>query len=1311
MRVIQMSTRQHTISILALLFIITASSLAQSITRPISEAKKKILVFNLNVPDANQSTSEKVTVLLSDEMKKQSGIVVSSLTDLKEKLVELGLENQALECKTLECAVDIAGRLDYSFSLFGDLTRLGAGYDLNISLADNQRKIVVLSQSDKFRQGKREALRYLPSWGSKIARLVAHPNFPQDFRDPTQAGEGKAEAGKSGNTAQGSQSNSGVRGWLSDTFDPNTAHLKGTRISGVWRDSLLQAQSPYIVTDNLLIPADADVVIEPGVTIYIGGHYTTITVSGMLRAQGNQAQPILIKSGKVEPAAWDWDRIVFKGPRRSLLEYVTIENSNNGVYVKNSSLTLSHCTLTHNSLRAAYAEQGDLEIKDSKILDRHLIAVQVGPFANVQISRTRITDNHNGISVMEYGTLSLQHSVIEANDRGLILDDSVSLSLENTNIQQNRIGVLSLFDSPENRKLRRSQLIGLKGNKVNLELAPREKFTELMQAPAEVKEERSLKFGSSATTRSNRFEPGVKSIRPGGSSGSGIYGNSSIGLEYHLPETAENTTARGYPVGEDTIPVGEKFPQKKVIEGLYTLVSAYTTVEDGPYVVDANLDLRHDEWGDFKIDALTLKTQMGAHRLALGDITESGSEISLSSKSLFGARYQAELLPDRSGRGKFGYSASFGESVKPFDVGDRNPDAFGEYYQPNSAIAQELVGLGRVSFYPNKDWNLNVNYIHSQDSRSGLLRPSIQTTSVTSEPPLVSNMLGLESQWTLLDGALTLSAELNVGTVDSVNSAFNRAIKGWAAVNGQSENSALEQVLQPTVSNGYLDSNLAAAFPITDDSLHLDSVLAGNKTQVEANLKALRLQIRDSILQEVNALEPGIQDSLDESKTMGFRFEDQGMASRLGFKLDVNGMVIDGEMTYVGAYYFTGGNPFLTRDQRHYQLSTSRDLSEKLNMSAGYDLISEHASSEGQYLNLFGFGEGTDLGFIPDENIQLARESVSDRPKFTNNWNVKGRYNLSSLIELNFDYGLTYKLEVKNKALKKDTSVYVDGVFAPRGGNTTNSVVYDNRSYQIDSAAYASLQSLDTLARIQDDNDLTNKFGLKAKLRFSKLGYFEMGGKWSLINNQLSFRHSQVLDILNLSDSTLENLGYFPDGDDQFQQDYSLALQLNWKEIQNKIEYKFGWKDRVSRDQNSFEWSVSDQVKLEIIPRKFRMGLNFRLRKKLQSEDAKKYYYEDSAGQVFSYYDQNGKASTLNDATTKEIELGQPDSLSGEIHSRSIRKELHETDYNIEVTARYNLNSKFYLEGFIRKEWYLRPDQLEQEYYDLATQVKLFYSF
>ncbi|GEM_PF-3081567 len=131
-------------------------------------------------------------------------------------------------------------------------------------------------------------------------------------------------------------------------------------IAGVQTSTWTLAQSPYIISGNITVPDDEQLIIEPGVIVKYAGSFE-IAVYGSLQAVGNETDSIIFTS---------YDTITrhkgrglrFYGADSCMLEYCRIENMRSfdriwgqldidrggGIYDYMSNLTVQHCFIRRN---------------------------------------------------------------------------------------------------------------------------------------------------------------------------------------------------------------------------------------------------------------------------------------------------------------------------------------------------------------------------------------------------------------------------------------------------------------------------------------------------------------------------------------------------------------------------------------------------------------------------------------------------------------------------------------------------------------------------------------------------------------------------------------------------------------------------------------------------------------------------------------------------------------------------------------------------------------------------------------------------
>ncbi|NBV68962.1 MAG: T9SS C-terminal target domain-containing protein [Flavobacteriia bacterium] len=142
-------------------------------------------------------------------------------------------------------------------------------------------------------------------------------------------------------------------------------------ISGTWTT----ANSPYLVTNNIGVPAGQTLVIQPGVQVVFQGFYR-FGVSGQLVADGTVAQPITFSY--FDTTGWYNDQQMAGGWRgiyfapfasvndSSRLEHCVVKDVKHGLngnangyaalYIYGRGLTVRNCEFTHNQSKANASE-------------------------------------------------------------------------------------------------------------------------------------------------------------------------------------------------------------------------------------------------------------------------------------------------------------------------------------------------------------------------------------------------------------------------------------------------------------------------------------------------------------------------------------------------------------------------------------------------------------------------------------------------------------------------------------------------------------------------------------------------------------------------------------------------------------------------------------------------------------------------------------------------------------------------------------------------------------------------------------------
>ncbi|HOA14253.1 MAG TPA: Ig-like domain-containing protein [Myxococcota bacterium] len=171
------------------------------------------------------------------------------------------------------------------------------------------------------------------------------------------------------------------------------------------------AESPYLLTGNLKVAADATLTIEPGVTVKCSG-YSGLVVNGTLVAAGTAAAPITFT--KDAPESDPWDGIGIEGTEQapisgSVLDHVIVEGGGKlgaGVLIHHASVTITNSTIrdsapaTSDGIRAGYGAR--LTLASVTLTGNGMYPLNL-EYGGVEHSLSGITSSGNGIEAIRVG--------------------------------------------------------------------------------------------------------------------------------------------------------------------------------------------------------------------------------------------------------------------------------------------------------------------------------------------------------------------------------------------------------------------------------------------------------------------------------------------------------------------------------------------------------------------------------------------------------------------------------------------------------------------------------------------------------------------------------------------------------------------------------------------------------------------------------------------------------------------------------------------------------------------------------------------
>jgi len=205
-----------------------------------------------------------------------------------------------------------------------------------------------------------------------------------------------------------------------------------------------------LITETVEVLKGATLTIEPG-TVVKFKHYrhgytepserVGLVIEGKLVAVGTSEKPIWFTSDADEPMNGDWDKITFwYAEDGSIIKYAIVEfamnnnvqiwhsnptishtiirwSNNEGIYMESySSPVIEYCMIYQNANNGIAMEQFNEEVivRYNKIFQNGQSGVHVQT-SSAMIEHNVITENHNGISIMDNGSANIRYNTIEGN--------------------------------------------------------------------------------------------------------------------------------------------------------------------------------------------------------------------------------------------------------------------------------------------------------------------------------------------------------------------------------------------------------------------------------------------------------------------------------------------------------------------------------------------------------------------------------------------------------------------------------------------------------------------------------------------------------------------------------------------------------------------------------------------------------------------------------------------------------------------------------------------------------------------------------
>lgn len=195
--------------------------------------------------------------------------------------------------------------------------------------------------------------------------------------------------------------------------------------------------SPFIVSDNIVVNPGATLTIEPGVQVRFGDNFS-ITVNGGIVADGTNDRMVEFTSDDANASTGAWGTIQISGTLQSSITNCIVEYGQSGITLESGSLNLQNDSVRYN-LNGTVVKGGSITIENDEISNNTMDGINIAGGTQVTVQNNAISSNGNGIDLTAdlTGNINIAQNNISLNGQsGIILEAD---AYQNTAIIQNNV--------------------------------------------------------------------------------------------------------------------------------------------------------------------------------------------------------------------------------------------------------------------------------------------------------------------------------------------------------------------------------------------------------------------------------------------------------------------------------------------------------------------------------------------------------------------------------------------------------------------------------------------------------------------------------------------------------------------------------------------------------------------------------------------------------------------------------------------------------------------------------------------------------
>lgn len=211
--------------------------------------------------------------------------------------------------------------------------------------------------------------------------------------------------------------------------------------------------SPFILSNNVIVNSTATLTIEPGVQVRFGGEFSMI-INGQIIANGTDDKTILFTTNDPTQSMF-WNTIAITGSRQSLFSNCIIEFASNGTTLEGGNVNIQKSTFRNNLENGIAVQNGTIAIQDSNVVDNMGNAIAINGNSQVDIRSNAIQSNKNGLFLSSQASGAIfvfQNDISNNTEAGVVIATNTfgNTAITENNVSSNGFGFSITANSSTN---------------------------------------------------------------------------------------------------------------------------------------------------------------------------------------------------------------------------------------------------------------------------------------------------------------------------------------------------------------------------------------------------------------------------------------------------------------------------------------------------------------------------------------------------------------------------------------------------------------------------------------------------------------------------------------------------------------------------------------------------------------------------------------------------------------------------------------------------------------------------------------------